>query len=414
MAVVKIFLFDSPSRLRKDGTYPVCLKITHKRKRKNISLGRNCEQNQWNKEAGRFKKNFPDYKVENQILLKFESIANDILRDFEKDDIPFSFDEFEAKFLKKEDNQLLVEYFQIWIDRLYEEGKVGTASSYKTTINSIKEFCKSTKRYKPKSLNLSDIGHKFLIDFEHWLRAKRSTKDTTISVYMRALRAVLNKAKSEKIVPSNFSPFQEYKIAKRLKTDTQKRAISKDNIRLVEELELEENSDLQFAKDIFLFSYYMRGINFVDIAHLKPANVHEGRLMYIRKKTGKPFNIKIQSKANTILDYYRNDKYNASQYIFPIFDDRIHKTEKQKYNRRKGMLRKVNKNLKIIAEMIDQPNLKLTTYVSRHTYATVLKKAGTSISLISEAMGHQTEKVTQTYLKAFENEDLDQIDQNIL
>lgn len=413
MAVAKIILFDSPSKQKQEGTYPVCLRITHRRKRKYFSLGKDALPKQWNNESCRFRKNYPNHKAENQVLLTFEARANQIIRNFVIDNAVFSLEAFEEQFLKKEKTNLLKVYFQSCIDQFIEAKKFGTASPNKSTLNLILLFS-PTLGIDGNKLKLSDINYKFLIDFEHWLRTERNCKDTTISIYMRTLRAIINRAIKEGILKRDYYPFEEYKITERLKTKVQKRAIDKAKMKEIEALELEEGSKEYFARNIFLFSYYTRGMNFVDIANLTKANIVGDRLIYIRQKTGKPFNLKLYPQALEIINYYLNGDQYKDEFIFPIFDNSIHQTPIQKYHRNKTVLKEVNKSLRKIAKMVDIEGLKLTTYVSRHTYATTLKKSGVNISKISEALGHGSEKVTQAYLKSFENSELDEADLNIL
>lgn len=413
MAAAKIILFDSPSKARKDGTFPVCLKITHKRKRKYFSLDKHALSKQWNADSGRFRKNYPNHNSQNELLLIFEARANEIIRNFERDDKPFSLEAFEKEFLKEEEVNTVEAYYQARIESLINAGKVGSASPHKTTINAIWEFA-PTKGYDPKKLRLSEIDYKFLIDFEEWLKTVRECKDTSVSVYMRSLRSILNRAIREGLLKKENYPFDQYRLSERLNTQTQRRAIDKAKIKEIEALQFSDGSKEQLAQNIFLFSYYNRGINFADIAYLTKENISGERLMYVRQKTGKPFNIKLLPKAREIIEYYKTNPVFGGKYLFPIFDEATHITPEQQHHRKKTVLKQVNKCLREIAKMIGEEDLNLTTYVGRHTYATTLKKSGKSIALISEAMGHSSEKVTQTYLKSFENSELDEADESLL
>ena len=165
---------------------------------------------------------------------------------------------------------------------------------------------------------------------------------------------------------------------------------------------------MELAVDLFRFSYFMGGINFVDMAYLTWKNISEGRLIYYRKKTGKLINLPIQEDAKFLLDKYRNSE---RQYIFPIFSS-FHKTEQQRLNRLHKVITKVNACLKEIGKELHLP-VTLTTYVARHSYATVLKRAGVSTSIISESLGHSSEKVTQIYLDSFENSQIDKAMENL-
>ena len=161
-------------------------------------------------------------------------------------------------------------------------------------------------------------------------------------------------------------------------------------------------SDMEcLAIDVFVFSYLNAGINFIDIAKLKLSNIVESHLIYNREKTKKLINTPLQPKALEIIAKYQSDK---SPYLFPILSP-FHQTEVQVANRLHKVLAKVNKHLKEIGERLNLP-IPLTTYVARHSYATVLKRAGVSTSIISESLGHSSERVTQIYLDSFDNEQI--------
>ena len=148
------------------------------------------------------------------------------------------------------------------------------------------------------------------------------------------------------------------------------------------------------------------------MANLTLSNIVEGRLIYIRQKTGKKINIPLNIEANNIIEKHVESD-STSGYIFPILNVKLHKTEMQKYNRRKKVLLKVNKALKEIS-IITGINANLTTYVARHSYATVLKNSGVNIALIGETLGHSDLKTTQIYLDSFENSQIDAAMANLL
>ena len=158
----------------------------------------------------------------------------------------------------------------------------------------------------------------------------------------------------------------------------------------------------RLAVALFTFSYFMGGINFVDMAYLTDKNITEGRLIYHRKKTSKLINLPLQEKALIVLKGYKDS---SKGYLFPILSN-DHKTEQQKLNRLHKVITKVNRALKAIGEELNIP-IKLTTYCARHSYATVLKRAGVATSIISESLGHSSERVTQIYLDSFENNQID-------
>ena len=166
------------------------------------------------------------------------------------------------------------------------------------------------------------------------------------------------------------------------------------------------------AIDLFAFSYFSAGINFVDMAHLKQSNIVDGRLIYTRQKTNKLIRLPLQPKAREIIGKYISPSHNDQDYIFPILSS-FHKTEVQQRNRLHKVLSNVNKRLKEVGKELEIP-IDLTTYVARHSYATVLKRSGVSTSLICETLGHSSEKVTQIYLDSFGNSQIDAAMQNLL
>lgn len=306
-------LFDSPSRKKKDGTYPLQLVIYENGKRKYFRLGKSCTQEEWNPETGYFRKNYPDHNKENSFLRRTLSRAYEVIDSLDRDKIPFSFHVFYSRYIGKKTSTDVATIFQSTIERCEREERVGSASQYRSTKNAILEFCKQSPNIPSNGLMLQNIDFKFLKDFEHWLKVKRNCKDTTISVYMRALRTVFNDAIKEDLISYEFYPFRKYEIGKRLNTKTKKRAISKDIMHQIKDLDLPEGSDLEFARDIFLFIYYGRGINFVDIAFLTPYNIQDNRIVYVRRKnrskTSKEISIPIRNEVKDLLEKYRQWSY---------------------------------------------------------------------------------------------------------
>ncbi len=168
----------------------------------------------------------------------------------------------------------------------------------------------------------------------------------------------------------------------------------------------------RFSRDIFMFSYLMAGINFKDIALLKWANIVNGRIYYNRKKTGKVMNCKLSTEALRIIERY-SKTHAQDGYIFLILDKREHKTERQILNRVHKVLKKINAHLNELGTEIGL-NIPLTTYVARHTFATVMKRSGVSMELISESLGHSNLTTTQIYLDSFENSQMDEAMQNLV
>ena len=215
---------------------------------------------------------------------------------------------------------------------------------------------------------------------------------------------IYNLAIEKGVVKKELYPFDSYKVSK-LHEETAKRAITKEDILAVLNYPLDKTDFYaQLAIHLFSFSYFMGGINFVDMAMLTSKNIVNNRLIYNRKKTGKLINLPLIDEARAIIEIYDNNSSNS--YLFPILSA-LHKTEQMKLNRLHKVITKVNKALKQIGEELNLP-IKLTTYVARHSFATVLKRAGVSTSIICESLGHSSEKITQVYLDSFEKSQIDE------
>lgn len=251
----------------------------------------------------------------------------------------------------------------------------------------------------------SDIDVNWLKSYEAFLRKKRLSENS-MGVRFRTLRAIYNKAIESNLVKEEYYPFRIYKVSK-LKKETVKRSIQKTDIEAIINYETDEKYK-RLAIDLFYFSYLSGGINFVDMAYLTKDNIIDNRLVYTRKKTKKLIKLPLQSKAIDLITKYANDNC----YLFPILSA-FHKTEQQKRNRTQKMLAIINKQLKQIGKELNIP-IDLTTYVARHSFATVLKRSGVNTAIISESLGHSSEKVTQIYLDSFENSQIDEAMKNLL
>lgn len=294
------------------------------------------------------------------------------------------------------------ELFQEHLTYLAEMKRTGYMLSIKQTFNSLSTFSSSL------DIPFSDIDLAWLRRYETWLR-KQGKSENTIGIRFRNLRMIYNLAIEKGVVKKEYYPFSSYKVSK-LHKATAKRAIPKEAIRAIIHYPV-KNKDFytRLAVSLFSFSYFMGGINFVDMAYLSSKNIVGGRLIYTRRKTGKLINLPLSSEALSALEAW---KHTGSNYLFPILSS-VHKTEQMRLNRLHKVITKANNALKQLGEHLQLP-VKLTTYVARHSFATVLKREGVSTSIICESLGHSSEKVTQIYLDSFENTQIDEAMKHLL
>jgi len=265
-----------------------------------------------------------------------------------------------------------------------------TAETYTATLSSFLRF------QNRKDVLMEEMTSDLMQEYEAYLKASGIVMNT-ISFYMRILRAVYNRAVEKGIVEQR-NPFRHVYTGI---DKTVKRALALKEIRKIKELDLTFYPALDFARDMFLFSFYMRGMSFKDIAFLKVANIMGDRIYYSRQKTSQKLNIKLTDKAMDIILKY-NDLSNKGTFLFPI----IRYPGRNEFNQYKNGYRKTNRRLKMLGDILNF-RIPLTTYVARHSWASIAKRSGIPTSVISEGLGHDSEKTTQIYLDSFENNVLD-------
>ncbi len=396
---VAVILYKS--KILANGEHPLMLRVSKNRVRKYISIGLSCHPKFWDEKNKLPKKTHPFKEKFDSIISKAISQYKDKIIDFKYEGKDFTPDVLISVTNNPSKKITVFKYFEIKINTLKESKQIGNSKVYHDTYNQLKSFNQS------KDITFSQLDFNYLNRLENHFRSKGLT-DTAMSVRFRTIRALFNQAISENYVKKELYPFDKFKISERFNTKTKKKAITKEEIKRIEAVILDKKSVAFEAQQFFLFSYYGQGINFVDIAKLRWNNLINGRIFYKRAKTGNELSFKLPNPALNIIEYWKPFTFKTSNsYIFPILDDEIHITPTQIHNRVHKVLTRVNKDLKEIGKTanIETP---ITSYVARHTFATVLKRSGVSTAIISESMGHQTESITQTYLKSFENSVIDE------
>ncbi|WP_418508931.1 tyrosine-type recombinase/integrase [Corallibacter sp.] len=389
----------------KNGQYPIIIKAIKDRKIKIISLGFTCSDNEWNEKRSEFKKNHENYIQRNALLNQYKSKASKIIDDFKSEGIDFTLNQFEERFRgdHKRNNASVFDFFDYKVDQLNEAGRTGSAKAYKDTGDAVFKF------YPRKNLKFQEIDVSFLDSFEAHLRS-RGNIDGGIAVRMRQLRALYNDAISKNLVDESFYPFKKYKISK-LKGKGIKRALTRSEIQKIYEFDINKHPHLLHSRNYFVFSYFTRGMNFVDMMNLTWDNIHNDTITYIRSKTKGRFSIKILEPVAEILSYYSTLNPNTN-YVFPILL-KENLTPTQIQYRKAKTLKRFNKDLKEIAKLVGIDK-KLTSYVARHSFATNLKQLGVSTDIISESMGHQNINITNTYLKEFDSDVINEANEKLI
>ncbi len=397
-------------RALRDGTFPLMLRLTQNRKRKYLSLGMSVEERFWDFKKNQPKRNCPDRDAILAVIERKSKQYREQITQFKVEGKDYTLETLVQRVENPVRQMNFGEYLDYFIQQLKEENRLGYAESFKGLKSSIILYCDNL------DFLFSDIDQQWLKGYEMFL-IRSGKKENTVGIRFRSLRVLYNRAVSEKLVKREYYPFDDFKVS-RFHEQTMKRAISKEDIKRIMSLDLRtvttyHSPYLQLGRDLFLFSYLSCGINLTDMARLRYCDVFEGRLSYHRQKTGRLISFQLQPMALEIIEKYRKPEATPNDYVFPILDRKVHKTAVQIRDKVRKANKAANKALHRIGEQLGIP-IDLTTYVARHSYATVLKRSGVSTAIISESLGHSSERVTQIYLDSFENSQIDEAMKNLL
>lgn len=388
---------------RKDGTYTLALRVTYLREAKLFTLSEmSLSKADFEKvETGKARGELKEIQIKiNAIEAKAKAIIETLS--------PFSFElfklEFEGKatFQKQVIENDIFSYFVKAIEQLKAEKRLGTASSYQASLSSLKAFSNREK------LTFQEINVDFLKRYETCMLGNKSSP-TTIGIYLRNVRTLYNKAISEGIITIDKKPFGrgQYTIPT---GNNIKKALTKVDVERIIAYEVKDGTNEHFARDLWYFSYLSNGMNMKDIALLKQKNIQGDKLIFQRAKTAKTTRSKpkliavmLQNQQLEIIQRWGNEKSNPETYLFPILSENMSAEDERKIIRQKTQT--INKYMKRIGKALEL-ELTLTTYVARHSFATVLKRAGAPIGVISEMLGHSDLKTTENYLDSFTDETL--------
>lgn len=404
-------------RALKDGTFPVKLRVTFQRKQKYYPTGYSFSSEDFEKVmSAKPGKVLKDYKLSLQAI---EQEANDAIFKLTS----LSFAEFERSLHKNTSKHEVFCFYDEKIAALRQEGRVGTADSYQNARNSLwsfihgvafterkgitrkkmAELTEAKAKYTP--LPFTSITVQFLKDYESWMRAGGRSV-TTIGIYLRTLRALYNDAIASGDAKAERYPFGKRKFQIPSGVNV-KKALSLADIDKLFSYNTKTESEAR-SRDLWLFSYLCNGINIKDMAMLQYKQVEKDTITFIRAKTerstrhqSKAITAVLAPEAQEVIKRWGNKPEKPDEYIFPILTQGL--TPEAQQARIKQSIKTINTYIKRIAEAVGIEK-NVTTYTARHSYSTVLKQAGVSTAFISEALGHTSEKTTQSYLDSFETE----------
>lgn len=314
----------------------------------------------------------------------------------EKGNKGYTVDDIFMKFNRQVDGQSLFPFMQSVINQLKRLNRIRTSETYVATLTSFMKFRNG------QDILLCEMDSDTMMLYEAWLKANGNCPNTT-SFYMRILRAVYNRA-VEKELTEQRHPFKHVYTGI---DKTVKRAIPLKAVKRIKELDLTLKPHLDYARDMFLFSFYTRGMSFIDMAYLSKSDLKNGILTYRRRKTGQQLIIKWEKCMEEIVTKYEDRS--ATQYLLPIIISSF-ANERVQY---RNALYRVNTALKEVARLVNI-SIPLTMYCARHGWASIAKSKNIPLSVISEGMGHDSEETTRIYLSSLDTSVVDRANSLIL
>lgn len=399
MATIKLKYRPSTMADKEGQLY---IQVIHKRTVRQVATGKSIMQSEWGEQKGEVR--ITDIPTPRQSILRH--IAEELQwqqeylyttiqtldrenKDYTAEDIVST---FESGYRSKEKVFVFISR-QICLH--HEAGRHTTAEHYDQTLKSFRAFREGY------DLMFENMTSQLIMSYETWLKSQHLCRNTT-SFYMRNLRTMYNKA-VEAGIATDRKPFQKVYTGI---DKTTKRAITKNDIRLIKGAELTSNPQLDYARDMFLLSFYLRGIAPIDLAYLRKADISQGYIVYTRSKTGQQMRIRIEPDIQKLIDKYRDT---GTQYLLPL----IKKEDSTERIQFRNSAKQINRALKKLATKLGI-TFSLSLYVARHSWASIAHTNHEPLSVISAAMGHDSEMTTQIYLASIQTAQIDEANSKIL
>ena len=391
--IPKTSIFIDKYHPNKQGLCAVSIRITFNCKRKFYSTPITLTLSDFEKTQGnKPRKNFKNIAMK---LQSYENKAVGIINSLPV----FTWNIFEKYyFTNSAAKSTLKEAYSIYSKNLMATENIGTAYSYDCAQKSLHKFSPDAK--------FGDVTPDFLKKYEKWMLSQ-GRSITTVGIYLRTLRRLFNVGINDGIILKELYPFGKNKYE--IPTGNNiKKSLTLNEIALIYYYKAEPRSIKQMAKDFWLFIYLCNGINVKDLCLLQYANIQKGDILefnraktVLTKRKVEPIRVILSDDLKAIIKKYGNVKHNSNTYIFKVLKKGLAPVKQRTLIQE--FTRIINKHIRIIVEELGIKK-DVTTYVARHSFATILKRSGASTEFIGEALGHSNVKTTQNYLAGFEDD----------
>ena len=391
MATIKIKLRAS-SVAGKEGT--IYYQITHHRIVRQISTNIHILPEDWDRKQQCFSQSEVNAALQSRIQGDM-TLLRRIIKELDASGVPYTAEDIVQRFRKPDHTVMILAFMQEQIDLLRQCNRLGTAQNYEYVMHRFARFLGGDI---PMTAVTESLIERFNADL-----SQHGMVRNTVSFYMRILRSVYNKAVRKGLVEQT-APFKNvYTGIDR----TRKRAVGENVIARFIGLDLSCSVPLSLARDLFLFSFYTRGMAFVDMVYLRRGHIRDGRIRYVRRKTGQEIVIRVEPEMQRIIERYADGE---RPYVFPVLKD---ENPEKAYAEYRITLSYYNRLLKRLCNMAGIPQ-HLSFYTARHSWATAARNHQVPVSVISAGMGHTSERTTQIYLTMLENSVIDNANRGIL
>lgn len=390
------FLPELNSKPRKvDGLYAIMIRITKDRKIKRVSTGLFVKKSDWNCDKKEVRKLNKDSEIMNAFLQKkineisIENINSQVRNK------NLSINALQKKMKGDAGGGDFYEYAEKLIS---QKSNSGTRRVYETIVNKLKQF--------RRSLDFSDIDRSFLSEYEKFLKETMKNNTNTVHKNMSTVRTIYYQAIKDDMIEGRNNPF----LFVSLKKQRGKRSkLTFAEMKMIENVELPEGSVIFHARNFFVMQYYLLGMRVADMLMMRWENVVDNRIDYVASKTQKPMSVKIHTRAQAILDYYKKAKPKRNEYIFPFATKYVFRDHDEYRRHIESKTSQVNNKLKEIAKKLGIEKA-ISTHVSRHSFAENARiKSGNNIYAISKALGHSNISITENYFSQGTRADTDRI-----
>ena len=383
-----------PSRVKgKAGA--IYFRVIHDRVARQIGTGYKLYPEEWkNGEVV-----LPDYDTERgnyltKVALNLQTMKEQVeaaIRRLDEAGKPYTADDVVAAYLLPHDDEHSLRVFSYKLaEHLKRTGQHRLAETYTSSVNSFLRF-----RGEQGDIRLDEIDEDLIKEYEYYLLEECKLCRNTSSFYNRNLRAIYNRAVKKKLTIDRH-PFAEVYTGV---DKTAKRSLPIQTVKDIKDLDFGEDIEMAFIRDLYLMSFDLRGISFVDLAMLETDQLKDGYLTYYRQKTRQKLEIKWEKQMQEIVDRYHVE---GSRYLLPILSEDGGDLRRQYLN----ALHRMNVQLKKIGKLVNCP-IPLTTYTARHCWASTAYQLNVPTSSISQALGHDSEKTTRIYLNSLDNRVID-------